>query len=86
MILFTKEAAIRACVADRYGGNPPDHATVNVFNSAGELLRYLKQLDPAAAEQEAFHVAFNPTTPRMKYQLIRELVEQHEAEVKPPGV
>jgi len=42
VILFAKEAAVRAYVADRYGGSPPDRTTVNVFNSPAELLRYLK--------------------------------------------
>jgi hypothetical protein len=85
IILFTKEAAVRAYVADRYGGNPPGHATVNVFNSAAELLRYLKHLEPAAAEQEAFHVAYNPSPPRTVYVPLRDLVAQLEREASPPA-
>jgi hypothetical protein len=56
-----------------------------VFNAARELLRYLKQLEPAAAEQEAFHVALNPTPPRAVCVLIRELIEDLEKVTKPPG-
>jgi hypothetical protein len=49
------------------------------------LLKYLRQLKPAAAAQGAYHVAYDPSPERTVYGSLRELIEDLEKEVKPPG-
>jgi hypothetical protein len=56
---------------------------MDVGEPAG-LLKYLKQLKPAAAEQGAYHIAYDPSPERTVYGSIRELVEELEKEVRPP--
>jgi hypothetical protein len=57
-----------------------------VFNTAAELLPYLKQLQPAAAAPGAYHVAYDPSPERTVYGSLRVvLIEELEKEVSPSG-
>jgi hypothetical protein len=50
------------------------------FSSPEGLLTYLKPLRPTAAEQGAFHVAYDPSPERTVYGSLQELIAELEGQ------
>jgi hypothetical protein len=85
VVILTSQAAADAYFTRRFGAEAKTRAHVWTFGVPAGLLKYVKQLKPAAAEQGAYHVAFEPSPERTAYGSLRVLIEELEKEVKSAG-
>jgi hypothetical protein len=61
IVLLTSAAAADAYLQRRYGAEAKSRAMVWTFGEPAGLFKYLKQLKPAAAAEDAYHVAYDPS-------------------------
>ena len=76
VVILTSQAAADAYFTRRFGADARTRAHVWTFGEPAGLLKYLNQLKPAAAEQGAYHVAFDPSPERTVYGSLRVLIEE----------
>jgi hypothetical protein len=82
IVLLTSQAAADVYLLRKFGAEAKARAVVWTFGEPAGLLKYLKQLKPAAAAQGAYHVAFDPSPERTAYCSLRVLIEELEKEVQ----
>jgi hypothetical protein len=80
IVLLTSAATADAYFQRKYGADAKSRAMLWTFSSPEGLLTYLKQLRPTAAEQGAFHVAYDPSPERPVHGSLRELIAELEGQ------
>jgi hypothetical protein len=85
VVILTSKAAADTYFLRKFGAEAKSRAVVWTFGGSAGLLAYLKQLKLAAAEQGAYHVAYDPSPERTVYGSLRVLIEELEKEVGPPA-